>query len=59
MQKRTFSARSLVTLWRYDCLPTTGDACRFERGTLDGCDEIRALAFGACKLALQMRACLR
>jgi hypothetical protein len=53
------SARSLVTLRRLDCLASAGDACRFERGTLDGCDEIRTFAFGACELALQMRARLR
>jgi hypothetical protein len=59
MKQRYLAAWSLVTLRRLDCLATTGDAGGLGCGTLDGSNEIRRLAFGACELALQMRARLR
>jgi hypothetical protein len=59
VEQGDFAAWTLVALRRLDCLATTGDARRFERGTLNSCDEIRTLAFRPCELALQMRARLR
>jgi hypothetical protein len=48
VEQGDLSAWALVTLRRLDCLASAGDACRFERGTLNRGDEIRTLAFGAC-----------
>jgi hypothetical protein len=56
MKKRALSTWTLVTLRRFDCFASAGDACRFERGTLNSLNEIRRLALSASELLLKMRA---